>query len=90
MNPSLYNTEWRAFHVSQSIAEASGYGPLGYFIGQDQKRMYIWEPAWARQPGWRWKVDGAIDSILRDRNGPYRTNPNISVGVFKRNTKGNQ
>jgi hypothetical protein len=90
MNPSLYKSEWRAFHVSQSIAEASGYGPLAFFVGQSQKRVYMWEPAWAKQAGWGRRVDAGIDSMLRDRNGIYRLNPNSKVGAFQRNTKGSQ
>jgi RHS repeat-associated protein len=87
-NPSLYQTEWRAFHVTQSIAEASGYGPVGFIDGQ--RRTYIWEPAWAKQAGWGRRVDAAVDSMLRDKNGIYGWNPLSKVGAFQRNTKGNQ
>lgn len=77
--------------MSQSLAEASGYGPLGFFAGPNGAKVYIWQPAWAHQPGWGRNVDAAIDSMLRDRNGTYGgLDPRDRAGAFKRNTKGNQ
>ena len=91
MNPNQYNSEWRAFHVSVSIAFASAYGPLGFFAGPNNGKVYIWQPAWAKQAGWGRTVNAAIDSMLRDRNGTYGgLDPGDKVGAFKRNTKGNQ
>jgi RHS repeat-associated protein len=87
MNPNNFNSEWRAFHVSQSIAEAAGYGSLGFYNGNS--RDYVWKSAWAKQPGWRRTVDGAIDSMLRNKSGLYHLDPNSKIGAFKRNTKGN-
>ena len=78
----------KGFSAPPAIAEASGYGPLGYFIGKN--KVYIWEPAWAHQPGWGRKVDAAIDTMLRDKNGLYRLDPASKIGAFKHNTKGNQ
>ncbi len=91
MNPNQYNSEWRAFHVSVSLAVISGYGPLGFFSGPSENKVYIWQPAWTRQAGWGRKVDAAIDSMLRDRNGTYGgLDPRDKLGAFRRNTKGNQ
>ena len=89
MNPNLYNTEWRAFHVNVSLAIAADYGDFGFLQGQDQHQVYIWRTAW-RKPGWGRTVDAAIDSMLRDKNGTYGLNPSSKIGAFQHNTKGNQ
>ena len=64
LNINNYTSESRAFHVEQSVAEASTYGPLGFYIGQN--RVYIWKPGWRGE-----QVDAAIQSLIRAKHGVY-------------------
>jgi len=82
MNPTLYNSEYRAFHVEQSIDQAAGWSYLGFYIGKNE--VYIWRSGWTPK-----QTNAAIDSMLRDKNGLYRLDPKDKIGAFQHNTKGN-
>jgi len=91
MNPNQYNSEWRAFHVSVSLAVISGYGPLGFFSGPSEniERCTFGNPPGQGKPVGEGKL--TQHSMLRDRNGTYGgLDPRDKLGAFRRNTKGNQ
>jgi RHS repeat-associated protein len=81
MNPTRYGTEWRAFHVEQSMAEGMGQPFLGFYVGGQP--IYVWKPGWTAA-----QVNSGINQVLNNPAGHYHLTPNSKVLAFIHNTKG--